>query len=410
MKKNSSQTPHATEEGFLWGAATSSHQVEGNTHNDWSVWEKEHANQLAKNATSPEFVQATDPQNYISGEACDHYHRFENDFDIAQQLGHNAHRFSIEWSRVEPEKGKFDKEAIDHYRQVVQALKKRNITPCITLWHFTTPLWIAHKGGWAWRKTPRYFERFASTMAQALGNDVTLWMTLNEPMIYTGNAFIRGSWTPQKKNPLTYIKVVHRCIEAHRRTYRAIKEVLPSAKVGIVKNAIYFEAGNERWYNAVLTKIVDWWWNDYVLNRIKKENDCIGVNYYFHSRVDKGCNKNKNKQTNDMGWEIYPEGIYHVLVGYKKYHTPLYITENGIPDAADTKRAQFIKDHVTQMEKAKNEGVDVRGYFYWSLLDNFEWDKGFWPRFGLVEVDYNTQKRTIRDSAWEYKKIIEKGI
>lgn len=398
-------------EPFFWGAATSSHQVEGNTHNNWSVWEKEHANKLANNPiVSKEFPQATDSQNYISGEACDHYHRFEKDFDIAQQLGHNTHRFSIEWSRIEPQKGKFDQKEVEHYKQVVRALTQRGIAPCVTLWHVTTPLWVTRKGGWAWRKTPKYFERFASTMARALGDGVKLWMTLNEPMIYAGNSFIKGSWTPQKKNPFTYLKVTHRFIEAHRRAYYAIKEVLPSAKVGIVRNAIYFEAGNKWWYNRVLTTIAHWWWNDYILNRIRKESDVIGVNYYFHSRVDKGFNKNENRQTNDMGQEIYPEGIYHVLMGYKKYGVPIYVTENGIPDAADTKRAEFIKDHITQIKRAKDKGVDVRGYFYWSLLDNFEWDKGFWPRFGLVEVDYHTQKRTIRDSAWEYKKIIEKGI
>lgn len=372
-------------EGFLWGAATSAYQVEGGINNcDWA-------------------------KVYPAGIACDHYNRYEEDFDIAKSLGHNAHRFSIEWSRIEPEEGKFDEKEIEHYRNVIKALRARGMEPFVTLWHWTLPYWVAKMGGWEKRKTIKYFERYVEKIIEELGNDVKFWITLNEPEIYSGNSYLKGIWTPQKKNFISYFLVTCNLIKAHRKAYEIIKKINPAAQAGIAKNNIYFEAYQNKFVNRLLKKIIDWWWNFYFLNQIKNEQDFIGLNHYFHNRINRGFNKNENKKISDMGWELYPEAIYYVLKDLRKYNKPIYITENGLADAADKNREWFIKESLKNIHKAIQEGVDVRGYLYWSLLDNFEWDKGFWPRFGLVEIDYKTMERKIRPSAREYKKIVAKN-
>ena len=402
-------------DGFLWGSGTSAHQVEGHNHNDWTEWEKENAKRLAQHSkkywekSQHLFPEMGLESNYISGCACDHYNRYEEDFDIAKSLGQNAYRFSIEWSRIEPEEGVFNEQAIEHYRQVIWALKKRGIEPFVTLWHWTLPYWIAKMGGWEKRKTIDYFLRYTEKIIEELGDDVKFWITLNEPEIFSGNCYLKGIRPPQKKNILSYLRVIKNLIKAHKSSYKIIKKINPNSRIGIAKNNIYFEAYKNRITNLFLKKFIDWWWNFYFLNKIKNQQDFIGLNYYFHNRINKGFNKNENKNTTDMGWEIYPEGIYHVLKNLKKYNLPIYIIENGIADAKDEKREKFIKDHLYWIHKAIKEGVDIKGYFYWSLLDNFEWDKGFWPRFGLVEIDYQTMNRKIRPSALEYKKIIEKN-
>jgi len=194
-------------------------------------------------------------------------------------------------------------------------------------------------------------------------------------------------------------------IKAHREAYEIIKKNNPAAQVGIAKNNIYFEAYQNKFINNLLKKFIDWWWNFYFLDKIKNQQDFIGLNHYFHNRINYGFNKNANKKTSDLGWELYPEAIHYVLKDLKKYNKPIYITENGLADAADKNREWFIKESLKNIHKAIQENTDVRGYFYWSLLDNFEWDKGFWPRFGLVEIDFKTQERKIRHSAYEYAKI-----
>ncbi len=402
-------------EGFLWGAATASHQVEGNTRNDWSEWEKQNAERLAREAEK-KFghlshwadikKQAQNPANYISGRACDHYNRFEEDFDIAKSTSHNAHRFSIEWSRIEPEEGKWDEKEIEHYRKVIQALRARGIEPFVTLWHWPLPLWIAERGGWAWEKTPEYFTRYADRLSKEF-KDVRFWLTLNEPNIYAGHVYIKAAWPHGTKNPLLYWRVLQRLISAHKGAYKAIKKNLPSSQVGLAYNQSYFEAYKGRIVNQLLKKIADWFWNDYFLEKIKSFTDFIGLNHYRHSRINYGFNKNENKKISDMGWELYPESIYYVLIRLKKYCLPIYITENGLADARDAQREWFIRETLKYIYQAIGEGADVRGYFYWSLLDNFEWDKGFWPRFGLVEVDYKTLGRRIRPSALKYAEIIK---
>jgi len=392
-------------DGFLWGTSTSAHQVEGNNHNQWSEWEKENAERLAKEVINywqpwqqKKFPEMFNLENYISGRSCDHYNRYEEDFDLAKAMNNNAYRFSIEWSRVELEEGGFNQLEIEHYRNVIKALKIRGLEPFISLWHWTVPVWFAKKGGFEKNDNIKYFVRFCERIISEFKNDVKFWIVLNEPEIYTSHSYLKGTWPPQKKNLLAYLVVFHNLIKAYRKIFETIKKIQPNSQIGIAKNNIYFEG----W----LSPIIRWWWNFYFLNCIKTHQDFIGLNYYFHNRI-KGLkfNQNKNEETSDLGWEIYPKGIYYVLRELKKYQKPIYITQNGLADAKDEKREKFIKEHLYWIHKAIQEGVDIRGYFYWSLLDNFEWDKGFWPRFGLVEIDYQTLERKIRPSAQEYAKI-----
>ncbi len=367
---------------FLWGTSTSAYQIEGGIRNNWTPF-------------------------FDAGKATDHYHRFREDLDIIKKLGHNAHRFSLEWSRFESKKGEWDVEAIEHYHAVLDALRERGIEPIVTLWHWCIPPWLEKEGGWLNPKTVEHFARFAEFAAHEFGPKAKFWITLNEPEIYASHAYWQGSWPPMRKGVFNYFRALSHLIKAHRAAYRAIKIVQSSAQIGIAKNNIYFEGTG---VDGLLAAAARWWWNQWFLNKISDAQDFIGLNYYFHNRI-RGLRfgQNENRETTDMGWEIYPEGLYHCLLELKYYGKPVYITENGLADARDTKRAKFIEDHLEWVAKAISKGIDVRGYLHWSLIDNFEWAHGFSPRFGLVEVDYTTMARKIRPSALKYKEMIDQS-
>jgi len=403
-------------QGFCWGAATASHQVEGNNQNDWSEWEHANAERLARESEqkfrwNPNWKkfrsEATNPENYISGIACDHYHRYPEDFDIMQGLGMNAYRFSVEWSRIEPEEGKFDMAAIDHYRDVLAALRSRDIDPFVTVWHWTLPLWLRDKGGILATDFPSYFARYSEKLAESFGPETRFWITLNEPDVVASHAYLKGAWPPQRRGLLNFLRAIRQLIRAHRLAYQAIKHALPDSQVGIAKHNIWFEAARGIWWNRFLKKIADIGWNQLLLRQIADAQDFIGLNHYNHHRIDGWFNRNENELQTDFGWEYYPESLYHALIELKPYGKPIYVTESGIADASDVLRQKFIPAAISAMERAILDGTDVRGYFYWSLLDNFEWDKGYWLRFGLVAVDRATQARTVRPSAQLYASLID---
>ena len=400
--------------GFLWGAATAAHQVEGDNHNDWSEWERLNADRLARESEhafrhNPHWkkfrAEATNPKNYLSGTACEHYTRYEEDFTLAQLLHHNAHRFSIEWSRIEPEEGKYSDIQIEHYRAVIAALRARHIEPFVTLWHWTLPSWLAAQGGVLAKDFPKYFERYVEKMAVALDADVKFWITLNEPEVQSAHAYLKGLWPPQKKCLLSFLRALYALMQAHKRAYAMIKRVSPSAQVGIAKHQVAFVAARPTLVNRLLRSLSSWFWNKHLLSHIRHEMDFIGLNHYNRNVIKNGFGKNPNKVQTDIGWEYSPESLYQALVEVKSFGLPIYITENGLADASDKLRERFIPAALAAVHRAITDGTDVRGYFYWSLLDNFEWDKGFWPRFGLVAVDRTTQTRTVRPSAREYAKV-----
>lgn len=401
---------------FFWGAATSAYQVEGGITNNWSEWEKENAERLVENATTywqdwqkERFPEMFKLENYISGRACDHYNRYEEDFDLAKSLGHNAHRFSIEWSRIEPEEGKFDEREIEHYRKVIRAIKERGMEPFVTLWHWTNPVWLEEKGGCNSKNFIKYFARYSEYVVQKLGSEVKFWITLNEPTSVIASSYITGTWPPQKKSLLAGWRLYKVFAQSHIEAYKNIHKIDVDAQVGFANILHSFDPYKKNnWLDNVMIKIAKYFTNRRMLNLTKGHNDFLTVQYYFHNRFKfpKKIHLG-DKPVSDLNWEIFPYGIYRILKKLKEHNLPIYITENGLADADDSKREKFIKEHLLEIYQAIGEGADVRGYFHWSLLDNFEWDKGFWPRFGLVEIDYKTMERKIRPSAYFYKKIIE---
>ncbi|MFA5360005.1 MAG: glycoside hydrolase family 1 protein [Patescibacteria group bacterium] len=386
-------------QGFLWGASTSAYQVEGNITNDWSEWEKSEARikQLKK--------QGKNLEDYICGLSCNSFESFVDDLKCLKELGISSYRFSIEWSRVEPEEGKFNIQAINRYGDIIKLLKENNIEPFITLWHYPIPLWLKNLGGWESGKMEKYFCRYVEKIVSEFKNDVIFWTTLNEPDIYSGYSYLTGKFPPNKKNPLAYWRVFNNLIKVHKSVYKKIKEISPKAKIGISKHNIYFEAYKNRCVNVILKKLSDWWWNFYFLNRIKNYQDFIGLNHYRRNVINYGFNKNENKIVSDFGWEIYPKSIYFVLRDLKKYNKPIYITEHGVSDGLDKYRSWFIKESLKNIHLAISEGIDIRGYSYWSLLDNFEWAAGWTQKFGLYEVNRQTFKRTPRPSVKVYAEI-----
>lgn len=407
--------------GFLWGTATSAHQVEGGNRNDWTEWERENAERLAHEAKrnwpprqQERFPEMFEPENYISGRAVDHYNRYEEDFYLMQELGINAYRFSIEWSRIEPEEGKCNEIEIEHYRKVMHALRARGIEPFVTLWHWTNPLWIRDIGGWENPKTIEYFGRYAERVAAAFPS-VRFFTTLNEPEAFARHGYILKDRPPAHGNACKAYRVLRHLSEGHKEAARVLKKRNSKAEVGFTESLVHFEPFNRWPHNMWATEVVRWWRNNPLFEKFVSDSDFIGLQYYFHSRIRLnpfvsrwGVQFNENKEVSDLGWEIYPEGMYHVLKSLTQYGKPIYVTENGVADADDRLRAGFIEKHVYNVRRAMREGTDVRGYFYWSLMDNFEWSEGFWPRFGLVGIDYqNNLKRRVRPSAYEYAKIIK---
>ncbi|MEK9151853.1 MAG: family 1 glycosylhydrolase, partial [Patescibacteria group bacterium] len=398
-------------DGFLWGAATSSHQVEGgNAKSDWSHWEQ-----------VPGHILDNNP----SGSADDQYHLYEKDFDMAAGFHQNAHRLSLEWSRIEPEDGRWDMDEVLHYRKVLEALKKRNMAVMLTVWHFTLPKWLADKGGWEWRESVDRFRRFAAFAAAEYADLVDFWITINEPMVYLGQSYQSGIWPPGVKSNWRSFRVFGTLCRAHRAAYDAIHKTIDrdgrKAKVGIAQNVITFEPYNKH----SLSDILFIWFADKVFNHqffiwTKGEHDFIGINYYFHYRIKYIPSKifqvffevhTENREVSDLGWELNPQGIFEAVMDMSRYRKPIYITENGLANADDGKRPRILIDTIKEIYHAVKAGADVRGYFHWSLIDNYEWERGFAARFGLIAVDYASQKRTPRRSAYVYADICrENGI
>lgn len=377
-------------DGFLWGAATSSFQVEGGITNcDW-----------AEAARSGRVVPA--------GSSTDHYNRYEEDFTIAQSLGHNCHRLSIEWSRIEPEEGKFDLKEIEHYKKVLQSMQEKGLVPFVTLWHFTLPTWFASKGGFVKKDNIGFFVRYCEFVVSHLKPYCKNFATINEPMVYSTMSYMWGQWPPFEIFKVEiFFRVLRNIIRAHNDAYTQIKEKhTKDVVISIVKNNMYMHVSKYSKWNLmhhIFSKTSHWFWNDYILKRIHKHVDVIDINYYFHTEYG----KNGKYIKSDMGWDLYPEGIYHVLKNVKKYGKDIRITEAGIADEHDKHREKYIKDLLFYVHKAIQEEVPVKGFMYWSLLDNYEWSHGYSKKFGLVEVDLATKERKIRHSAYAYKKICE---
>ncbi len=406
---------------FFWGGSTAAHQVEGGQENDWSAWELANAKELAQTAHQrlnwlPSWNrikdQAENPDNYVSGKGVEHYKHYRQDFDLAKQLNLNSLRFGIEWSRLEPEEGKWDEEAIVHYRQYIKELRARHIEPFLNIWHWTMPTWFADKGGFKKRSNLVYFDRFVQKVAEEFTDDVTYIITLNEPNVYASFSFLTGEWLPQEKSMVSFVKVYWNLTRAHRRAYQILKTHKSSLFVGVAAQLANIQAKHPHSiFDSTSTKWMRYFWNWWFLRRIRRHQDFVGVNYYFTDYFT-GMLKRQNPKVplNDLGWYMEPEGLYPLLLRtWSRFKKPIFVTENGLADERDEHRRWWIEETIVAMEKALSEGVDLRGYFHWSLLDNFEWKYGWWPAFGLIEVDRaNGMKRTVRPSAeWFAARLLE---
>ncbi len=398
-------------QNFLWGAATSAHQVEGqNIHNDW--WLAEQSLSLKE----------------ASGSACRHYELYVQDFAIAKELNHNCHRFSIEWSRIEPQEGKFDPSEIEHYRKVISELKSKGLEPVVTLHHFTNPIWFSQKGGWTKANLQKYFLRFVDKIVREFADQVKFWITINEPLIYSSHSYLLGVWPPKECSLFKTAKVTFNMAGAHIKAYRLIHKIyrekfLARPMVSIAANLQAFEICQPTLKNKLALYLRHKLYNLYFIEKLlrKKTLDYIGINYYGRNLADvrnwkirslllDTCSYNHHPlRKNSLGWDIYPQGLYKLLMALKRYNLPILITENGICTEDDDLRWDYIREHLEQIYQAIDQGAKVLGYIYWSLIDNFEWDKGFAPRFGLVHVDYQNQKRTIKASARKLAQIAQSG-
>lgn len=407
--------------GFMWGASISSHQVEGGNHNQWSVWELAHATEMAKSAEKrlgwlPVWTeikdQAQDPDNYVSGKGVEHYKRYKHDFDLLQKLNLNALRFGIEWARIEPEPGEWDEAEVEHYRAYINELKQRGVEPMLNIWHTTMPVWFARKGGFKRYANLKDFERFVRKVAEEYGHMLNYVITLNEPNIYASLSYQTGEWPPQEKNLLSTVQVAWNMVQAHRSAYKILKLINPRLQIGVASNLVNIQAKRpHNFFDELSTKVMRYVWNWWFLRRIRRQQDFIGFNYYF-SDYYTGVFKRKNPTMplNDIGFYMEPEGLYPLMLrAWTRYKKPIIITENGVADMHDQYRRWWIEESIVAMERALSEGVKVIGYFHWSLLDNFEWSFGWWPKFGLVEVDrQHGMERKIRPSAKWFAERIKK--
>jgi beta-glucosidase len=411
---------------FLWGTASAAHQVEGdNTNSDWWTFEQQ-----------PGAIWHNDR----SGLACDWWRNAERDFDLMAEMGHNTHRLSVEWSRIEPDEGIFDRTAIARYRQMLTGLRQRGIEPMVTLHHFSSPIWLARQEGWSNPGVVGSFRRFVHHTVEQLGDLVTLWCTINEPNVYAALGYLLGEHAPGKRSLHLYFRVLKNLLQAHAAAYRMIHALDGSAQVGLVKNMQIFEPLDPAdLLSRRLARILGHLFNEITLAAVKDGRlrfplrmglhtdsplvdslDFVGVNYYTRVRVSlrapngtragvlqptPGAEVSDSGRNGPYG-EIYPVGMYRVLRRVAVLGKPIYITENGLPDADDDQRPRFLLSHLAQVQRALREGIDVRGYYHWAFTDNFEWAEGWALRFGLVALDEQTQSRSARSSAQLYTQII----
>ena len=417
---------------FAWGTATAAHQVEGNnTGNNWYQWElavDENGNSRIHNGQR-------------SGLAADHWNRYPEDIRLMKELGLSHYRFSVEWSRIEPELGEIDEQALNHYRKICQELITAGITPVVTLHHFSHPAWFEELGSFEKDVNIQYFINFSEIVFNTLNDLVPIWCTINEPAVFVSQGYFNGVFPPGKKNPQLAGVVMQNLLNTHVRVYRHLKTLPGGDKVqiGLVKNIFQFDPVR-RWH------ILDWFFSKILNNiftndpihflnsgkfsfylpgmaKISIENsdaagslDFIGLNYYSRFHVKGQLNpqepfifetRQQDVQT-DMPYSIYPEGFYRALHTISQLDRPIYVTENGIADDDDDQRAMFIRRYLYAMHRAIHDGLDIRGYFYWTLMDNFEWSEGYRMKFGLYDVDFTTQERTLREGSKTFQDMVKK--
>lgn len=405
---------------FLWGAATSAHQTEGGLENDWTRWEERHSHRWSSPSLLDRIVRRirgyqpppshTDPNSYVSGQATDFYNRYERDIELADRIGLNALRFSLEWSRVEPEPGEFSETALEHYGDVLDEARERGLEPVVTLWHFTHPQWFVEEVGWHDGRAPEVFERYVDRVVGALGEDVDLWVTMNEPMAYLTACYLFDNFPPERTRWRQLPAAYRHVVDAQQRASAAIQERDPTTRLGISVSAGCFEPYTEHLLNEWAAEGLRQLERDRFLRRVTGTLDWLGVNYYYHYRTDLLFRNllEDDPPRSDLGWPLSPEGLGNVVERMGEFCEPVVVTEHGLADQDDEHRPWYIRESIEALDRARSTGTAVNGYFHWSLTDCLEWHRGRWPRFGLVEIDYDDGlARSLRESATTYRSLIE---
>lgn len=421
---------------FLWGVIICEYQNSGAINcptSNWAYWEqKTHSD-----------GQPTIKNGQTSGTACDFWNSYKEQIKLAKDLGINSIKLSLAWDRLEPEKGKFDEGVFKHYDDVIQCLIDNNIVPNISLHHQTHPQWFEEIGGFEYEENIKYFVRFCKKMFEHYSDRVNLWTTIGEPTTYVLQAYLRGVFPPGYKNIQLAFKVLKNLMKAHYDVYSTLKEMPNGDKseIGLVHQYLKFKPFH-KWnpieyapgllLNYLMTdSVLDFLKTgnfeigfpylchySYKVPRNKKIIDFIGLNYYsrvlvkfqfsFKEPLKPSCYS--NEIMTDMPYALYPEGFYEALKDVSKLNVPIHVTESGIPDAKDDRREKFFKEYIQiSLFKALKEGVDIRSFYYWTLIDNFEWDEGYNMKFGLYSFDNETKEIKIRKSAKLYRKIIDKS-
>ena len=384
---------------MLLGAATSSHQIEGDTYNDWILWERE--------GRAPPV-----------GEACNSWERMEEDIKLLLKIGANAYRFSLEWSRIEVEEGIFNLKNLLRYRRFVDALLDAGITPILTLHHFTNPVWFYESGGWLRRDAPQIFGRYADLVSRYFP-DVKFWITVNEPNVYAYRGYVVGDWPPGERSLFKALSVIRSMLKAHSEAYAAVKANVRGASVGIAHHLRVFTPVG--FLGRVPALLREYLFNFVpvfsevsgeipppvaMMERINAGGDFIGLNYYTRDRVRFSLLQPfgvevlpENVWRNSLGWEVYPEGLY-VLIKRYNFKRPVLITENGIATENHEERVRFVREHLKQVKRARDEGLNVIGYMYWSLMDNYEWLEGYSAKFGIFTRDRRPKGELNLSEIW----------
>jgi beta-glucosidase len=403
-------------EPFLWGVATSAYQLEGGPASDWARWEE--AGRL-------------NARHERCGSATGHERQWESDFALLPSIGANAYRLSVEWSRIEPRRGAIDGAALGDLRRRLENLRALGVEPMLTLFHYTHPAWFWDLG-WDSPEGRKAFGGFVARVADAAGDLVSWYSVLNEPLVFLLGGFLDGCIPPGRRSFAEGARALEGMLHAHVETAAVLKGANPRARFGMAHNMLDFAperpgawtdrrlaAAADRFYNRALIEAMATGEVDLRLPLIGRERfsveglpeslDFVGVNYYsrIHLRFpgrarvagDFSYRDRHGRGLTDLGWEIHPAGLAAVLAAAGSIGLPVVITENGIATRNDAVRADFLREHALVLRHARSAGLDLRGYFHWSLLDNFEWLEGFAPRFGLFEVDYATFARRRRPSA-----------
>jgi len=375
-------------EGFLWGSAISAFQTEGGlVKNEWC--------NIAARGKISDGSRPEDAVNFW-----DYYAKY---ISLIKEMNHSIFRMSVEWARIEPEEGHYDEGALRHYRNIISAVSAAGIKPVVDLHHHSNPLWLAKKGGWSNRSSVADFRRFTNKVINSLGDLTDMWLTINEPVVLAVTAYMLGLFPPQEKNIYRTFKCIDNLAEAHVAAYEEIHEIFAKngwgrPQVGFAKHIRCFNPYNPK---SVLdnfaVKMHEKIFNRDFFDKITRKVltlDMVCINYYTSELVkfplDRRASNNLPK--NKLGWDIYPEGFYSVLRRYwDMFHLPVYVTENGVCDDNDELRPSFILDHVYQMHRAVESGVDVRAYCHWTTMDNFECIEGLSARFGLIYVDHTSK-------------------